>query len=274
VDPALQDFCEDRLCQASRRLRRQGVFNGAVLIVDNRSMKVLAYVGSPDFDDAEHQGQVNGAAARRSPGSTLKPFLYARAMEEGLITPRRLVYDIERNYDGYEPANFERRAWGPLTAEDALAYSLNNPAVDLEWRLGRRGLANFLGETRLFGNRLARSDPGLSVTLGAFPMSLEELTTLYASLANGGRLRPLRYLSGSTVVEGRSVFSPEAACLTIALMARLFRPDLPQSWEFTANRGKFAYKTGTSFGLRDAWSVGFTPDDGLKNPVAFNAVSR
>ncbi|MBL0057937.1 MAG: penicillin-binding protein 1C [Elusimicrobia bacterium] len=260
VDPALQDFCEDRLRQASRRLRRQGVFNGAVLVVDNRSRDVLAYVGSPDFDDTEHGGQVNGAAALRSPGSTLKPFLYARAMEEGLITPRRLVYDIERNYDGYEPANFERHAWGPLTAEDALAYSLNTPAVDLEWRLGRRGLAGFLGETRLFGNRLARNDPGLSVTLGAFPMSLEELTTLYAALADGGRLRPLRFLSGSPAGDGRSVLSQEAAALTIGMMARLFRPDLPQSWEFTANRGKFAYKTGTSFGLRDAWSVGFTPD--------------
>ncbi len=260
LDPALQDFCEDRLRLASRRLRRQGVFNGAILVVDNRSRDVLAYVGSPDFSDKEHGGQVNGAAALRSPGSTLKPFLYARAMEEGLITPRRLVFDMERNYDGYEPANFERHAWGPLTAEDALAYSLNNPAVDLEWRLGRRGLAGFLGETRLFGNRLARNDPGLSVTLGAFPMSLEELTTLYAALADGGRLRPLRFLSGIPAGEGRSVLSPEAAFLTIGMMARLFRPDLPQSWEFTPNRGKFAYKTGTSFGLRDAWSVGLTPD--------------
>ncbi|MBL0361082.1 MAG: penicillin-binding protein 1C [Elusimicrobia bacterium] len=260
VDPQLQAFCEDRLARAARRLRRHGVHNGAVIVVENATRRVLAYVGSPDFEDAGHGGQVNGAAIPRSPGSLLKPFLYARAVEEGLITPRRLVHDVERQYDGYEPANFERRAWGPIPAEEALALSLNTPAVDMEWRLGARGLAGFLEETRLFGARLRRADPGLSVVLGAFPVSLEEAVSLYAALADGGRLRPLQFFAGATDPVGRPVLSPEAAHITASMLSTLLRPDLPQSWEFTANRGRFAYKTGTSFGLRDAWSVGFTPE--------------
>lgn len=260
VDPVLQGFCEDRLAHAARRLRRFGIHNGAVLVVENRTRRVLAYVGSPDFNDDAHDGQVNGADILRSPGSLLKPFVYARAAEEGLLTPRRLVYDVERNYDGYEPANFERRAWGPIAAEEALAMSLNTPAVDLEWRLGPRGLAGFLEETRLFGPRLRSVNPGLSVVLGAFPLTLEEVVVLYAALADGGRLRPLQFLAGGASPSGRAVLSPEAAYVTAEMLATLFRPDLPQSWEFTANRGQFAYKTGTSFGLRDAWSVGFTPD--------------
>ncbi|MBK9695213.1 MAG: transglycosylase domain-containing protein [Elusimicrobia bacterium] len=247
VDPQLQAFCEDRLARAARRLRRHGVHNGAVIVVENATRRVLAYVGSPDFEDAGHGGQVNGAAIPRSPGSLLKPFLYARAVEEGLITPRRLVHDVERQYDGYEPANFERRAWGPIPAEEALALSLNTPAVDMEWRLGARGLAGFLEETRLFGARLRRADPGLSVVLGAFPVSLEEAVSLYAALADGGRLRPLQFFAGATDPVGRPVLSPEAAHITASMLSTLLRPDLPQSWEFTANRGRFAYKTGTSF---------------------------
>lgn len=260
IDPDLQDFCEGRLAHTARRFLRYGIHNGAVLVVENQTRRVLAYVGSPNFNDVDFGGQVNGAAIPRSPGSLLKPFLYARAVEAGVLTPRRLVYDMARNYDGYEPANFERQAWGPLPTEEALAYSLNTPAVDLEWRLGKNGLAGFLADTRLFGARLSHSDPGLSVVLGAFPMTLEEVVSLYAALADGGRWRPLRLLEESPARESRTVLSAEAAFITVEMLSRLFRPDLPQSWEFTPNRGKFAYKTGTSFGLRDAWSVGVTPD--------------
>jgi penicillin-binding protein 1C len=237
------------------------VHNGAVMVVDNRTREVLAYVGSPDFDDDRHEGQVNGARVLRSPGSLLKPFLYARGLEEGLITPRRLVFDIERRYDGYATVNFDRHFWGPLPAEESLAMSLNIPAVQMEYELAGRGLASLLRSTRLFGDRLDRANPGLSLALGAFPMTLEELVTLYASLADGGMLRGLHFTLNDPVSPAlRPILSPGAAHITVQMLARLLRPDLPQSWEFTANRGRFAYKTGTSFGLRDAWSVGVTPN--------------
>ncbi len=262
LDPQLQAFCELRLRTASEKMRPWDIFNGAILVIDNHTMQVLAYVGSPDFNDQQHGGQINGANILRSPGSLLKPFLYARGLEAGLITPRRLVYDLERNYDGYQPANYERRFWGPLAAEDALAYSLNTPAVELEYELGtERGLAGFLRQTRLAGPRLAKNNPGLSIVLGAMPMSLEEMVQLYAIFSNQGRLRRLLFFQDelNQPNQGSPMLSPEATFITGEMLARLFRPDLPQAWEFTANRGKIAYKTGTSFGLRDAWTIGFTP---------------
>ncbi len=262
-NPALQAFCEERLHSATEKLKLRGIFNGAILVVENRSMQVLAYVGSPNFHDREHGGQINGAHILRSPGSLLKPFLYARGLEAGVMTPRRTVYDLERNYDGYQPANYERRFWGPLAAEEALAYSLNTPAVELEYTLGpERGLAGLLRQSHLLGPRLGAANPGLSIVLGALPMSLEELVQLYTVFSNQGRLRRLIFFKDDLAQPnpGTSLLSPEATFITAEMLARLFRPDLPQAWEFTANRGKLAYKTGTSFGLRDAWTIGFTPD--------------
>jgi penicillin-binding protein 1C len=263
LDPGLQAFCETRLSAASEKLKTWDIYNGAVLVIDNRSMQVLAYVGSPDFNDAKHGGQVNGAAILRSPGSLLKPFLYARALEAGKLTPRTVVYDLERNYDGYQPVNYERKFWGPLPAQDALAFSLNGPAVELEYALGaEKGLSGFLRASHLVGPRLAQSNPGLSLVLGAMPLSLEELVSLYSVFSNQGRLRRLVFFEDDLAApnSGAPLLSPESAFITSEMLARLLRPDLPQAWEFTANRGQIAYKTGTSFGLRDAWTVGFTPD--------------
>jgi penicillin-binding protein 1C len=263
LDPKLQAFCEARLLGASGKLKTWAIYNGAILVIDNRSMQVLAYVGSPDFNDTAHGGQINGANILRSPGSLLKPFLYARGLEAGRLTPCTLVYDLERNYDGYQPANYERKFWGPLPAQDALAYSLNTPAVELEYQLGpEKGLAGLLRQSHLVGPRLAQSNPGLSLVLGAMPMSLEELVQLYSVFSNQGRLRHLVFFQDELGQPnaGTPLLTPAAAFITAEMLSRLLRPDLPQAWEFTANRGKLAYKTGTSFGLRDAWTVGFTPD--------------
>jgi penicillin-binding protein 1C len=261
LDPALQLLCEQRLAERVERLKPRGVHNGAVLVVENRTMKVRAYVGSPDFGDALHGGQVNGAAIQRSPGSLLKPFLYAAAADRGRLTGRTTLYDIERNYDGYTPTNFERRYRGPVAAEDALLWSLNAPAVKLEYELGPNGLMGLLRRTPFHGGLRDRRDPGLSVVLGATPLSLEELVGLYAMLANGGRLRAPRFFEGEeTREDGLRLLSPEACYLISQILSRQMRPDLPQSWEFTPNRGRIAYKTGTSFGLRDAWCIGCTPE--------------
>ncbi len=260
IDPQLQGLCEDALRQAVSRLESQNVHNGAVIVVDNRTMDVLAYVGSPNFRDARHHGEINGANIARSPGSLLKPFLYATAIEKGLITPKTLVYDIERNYDGYIPANFDRHYRGPVSVEDALVGSLNVPAVNLEYELGGDGLRSFLRKTGVQRAREPADKTGLSLVLGAYPLTLEEMVRLYAMLASDGRLRELRFQADSRPPEtGIRLFSPATCYLVANMLTKLERPDLPQSWEFTSNRGRIAFKTGTSFGLRDAWSIGYNP---------------
>lgn len=261
LDPQLQDFCAQQLASAHQQLKDWDVHNGAVMVVDNHSMQVLAYVGTRDFHDA-HGGQIDAAAIRRSPGSLLKPFLYARAVERGLITARSWVADIPRNYDGYEPDNYDRRSRGPLPAEDALLLSLNNPAVHLEAAMGSDGLQGLMKKSSLAGWRLEQNRPGLSLVVGALPMSLEEMVRLYTVLANQGRLRQLHYYTSEAGEpnQGVRLLSEEACFLVSEMLAKQLRPDLPQSWEFTANRGKVAYKTGTSFGMRDAWTIGYTPD--------------
>lgn len=262
IVPHVQLYAEAMLKKTVEALSTEGVHNGALLVIDNRSMNVLAYVGSPDFNDRAHGGQMNGANILRSPGSLLKPFLYASAIDAGSLTPRKVLFDIERNYDGYIPANFDRRFLGPIPAEEALARSLNVPAVNLEFELGQRGLAALLRRAKVGDPRKEPREAGLSLVLGAYPLTLEELVRLYSSLANGGRLRQLVFFEedAATPNEGSALISPEAAYITAEMLSKLERPDLPQAWEFTTTRGKIGFKTGTSFGLRDAWCIGFNPD--------------
>jgi len=263
IDMALQKYCEELLENTIRRLKKSGCHNGAMLLVNNKTMDVLVYIGSADFGDFEHGGQINCTNIKRSPGSLLKPFLYACGVESGLITSRKLLFDIERSYDGYNPVNFGRRFIGPVTAQEALIRSLNVPAVNLEYELGKEGLASFIRRTHFVDDKRKKIDPGLSLVLGAYPMRLEEMVKLYACLANGGRLRELRFFKeGKDLVrnEGFSVLSPEACFIVSSMLSEIERPDLPQCWEFTHNRGRIAFKTGTSFGLRDAWCIGYNPD--------------
>src|SRR5579859_2532604 len=130
LEPNLQGLAQRMLGEAVTTLKNQGVHNGAAMIVDNHTMKVLAYVGSPDFHDPQG-GQVNGANITRSPGSALKPFLYGLSMDHGLITPKSVLYDLPRDYEGFRPANYDGKYDGLVKAEDALAQSLNIPAVGL-----------------------------------------------------------------------------------------------------------------------------------------------
>lgn len=161
VDPNLQGLAQRLLSGAVGVLKNRGVHNGAVIIVDNHTMRVLAYVGSPDFHDPQG-GQVNGANITRSPGSALKPFLYGLAIDHGLITPKSILYDIPRDYGGFQPVNYEGKHQGLVTAEDALAHSLNVPAVGLEASLesmGNDGLEFWIKAVGCVGRGGARTSP-------------------------------------------------------------------------------------------------------------------
>jgi len=252
LDLAKQQLIERRIADYVRTNRGRGIQNAAALLVDTRNMAVLAQVGSADFFNADIQGQVDGTRASRSPGSTLKPFVYALALEQGLIHPLSILSDAPRSFADYNPENFDREFVGPIRASDALARSRNLPAVELASQLRDPTLYEFL---RAAGVKLPRSEPlyGLALPLGGAEVTMEDLVRLYAALANNGELRPLRRTSRELIAaRGRSIMMPEAAFLTLEML-NLPRPEMGRA--YSDHAAPVFWKTGTSHGFRDAWSI-------------------
>jgi penicillin-binding protein 1C len=252
LDLAKQQLIERRIVDYIQTNRGRGIQNAAALLIDTRTMDVLAQVGSADFFNAEIQGQVDGTRAPRSPGSTLKPFVYALALEQGLIHPLSILSDAPHTFGDYNPENFDREFVGPIRASDALARSRNLPAVELTSQLHHPTLYEFL---RGAGVKLPRSESlyGLALPLGGAEVTMEDLVRLYAALANNGELRPLRRTSRDpTALRGRSIIMPEAAFLTLEML-NLPRPEVGRAYSDQA--APVFWKTGTSHGFRDAWSI-------------------
>ena len=279
---------------------------GAIIVMDTQNRHVLAMVGSHDFFDRRALGQINGTFAPRSPGSALKPFVYALAIEEGLITPETLLFDVPVTYAGYEPVNYDGKYNGYVTARQALARSLNVPAVNLNARLKNRttnlkkhpskntpiqdSKARVGGSTlyaflkRAGISTLAPAQKyGLSMVLGGCEVNLLELTTLYAGLANMGEFGPYQLTlprnssqknSNQPSAESERSKRPESH-----FSQRLLRKETsfiitemltnsqlptntvrnPEAFERSMNLPKIAWKTGTSYGHRDAWCIGYSP---------------
>src|SRR5438552_3195494 len=252
LDLAKQQLIERRIADYIRANRGRGIQNAAALLIDTRSMDVLAQVGSADFFNSEIQGQVDGTRAPRSPGSTLKPFVYALALEQGLIHPFSILSDAPRSFGDYDPENFDREFVGPIRACDALARSRNLPAVELASRLRHPSLYEFL---RGAGIKLPRSEAlyGLALPLGGAEVTMEDLVRLYAALANNGELLPLRRTSHDPIaLRGRRIVMPEAAFLTLEMLNQP-RPEI--SGAYSDQVAPVFWKTGTSHGFRDAWSI-------------------
>ena len=219
-------------------------------------MEVLAEVGSADFFDSDIEGQVNGTEAKRSPGSALKPFLYALAMDQSLIHPMTMLKDAPLHFSGYNPDNFDNDFEGPIMARDALIKSRNVPAVYLSQKVKNPDIYDFLGQAGITRLR-PRGDYGASLILGTAEVTMKELATLYGMLSNGGVLRPLRE-SMDAPEEGRRrmLLSPQAAWLTLKILQEKPRPDELGAGPLYARPRPCAWKTGTSIGFRDAWSIG------------------
>ena len=195
-----------------------------MLIVDNQSQEVVAYVGSADFGNAFDGGQVDGVRAVRSPGSALKPLLYGLAFDAGIITPKTKLADVPTNFGGYEPDNYDRRFNGPVTAEFALANSLNIPAVALLKEIGTPALVSTLQKAGFSAIRKQAKALGLSMILGGCGVTLEEMTRLYTGLANGGRGKPLAVYPVETPNRTRSLcISPPKP----PILSRIRLPRLP-----------------------------------------------
>jgi penicillin-binding protein 1C len=238
-------------------LKTLNIKNAAVLVIDNRNMKVVAYVGSADYYDKTDGGQVDGIRAIREPGSTLKPLLYGLSFDKGLITPKTVLKDIPININGFSPENFDKLFHGYVTAEFALSNSLNIPAVSLLNKFGKDDFANTLSGLHFKKIKQNSAKLGLSLILGGCGVSLEELTLLYASFANNGLYRNACFTSTAKDSLTQKVISPSANFMVTEILSNLARPDLPANWEQTSHLPKIAWKTGTSYARKDAWSIGY-----------------
>lgn len=282
IDAKVQDtaarILNEYLVDAERKPSLRGSHStstGAIIVMDTQNRHVLAMVGSHDFFDRKALGQINGTLAPRSPGSALKPFVYALAIEEGLITPETLLFDVPVTYAGYTPVNYDGKYNGYVTARQALARSLNVPAVNLNARLknrtslqaskarvGSSTLHAFLKQAGI--STLAPAQKyGLSMVLGGCEVNLLELTTLYAGLANMGEFGPYQLTKRQTENYSRRLLRKETSFIITEMLTDSQLPTNtvknPEAFERTMNLPKIAWKTGTSYGHRDAWCIGYSP---------------
>ncbi len=257
LDVGAQKLAEQVVALHTPELRRKHIYNGAVVVVDHATREVVGLVGNLDFTDGRHGGQIAMFKRARSPGSTLKPLLYSLAIDRGLALPEYLVADVPVEYGTYRPHNFDGDFMGLVTLKESLSRSLNVPFVDL---LQKLGVESFIGELQKNGvspSRAKHGEYGLSLIAGGIELTPLEVASLYTTLAEDGVYQPLRVLGSATPRTEQRIYGAPAAYLTREALSLRDRPDFPKRRDIL--RGvppEIHWKTGTSFGYRDAWSVG------------------
>ena len=222
----------------------------AILAVDNASGEVRARIASADYFDARRAGQVDMTQALRSPGSTLKPFIYGLAFEDGLIHPETLIDDKPSRYGNYTPENFDLTFQGTVTVRRALQMSLNVPAIAVLGKVGVNRLSARLSQTGAALVLPKGEAPGLAMGLGGVGVRLSDLVMLYTGLARLGSALPLTEQLGGPPQNARRLLDPVAAWYVGNILIGAPPPE-------NAPQGRIAFKTGTSYGYRDAWAIGF-----------------
>jgi penicillin-binding protein 1C len=255
IDPLLQPQVEALLRREAALLDPQATL--AALVVDNREHRVVAYVGNADFLSTARRGTIDMIRAIRSPGSALKPFIYAMAFDRLIIHPETILDDQPRHFGDYAPGDFDGRFLGEVSAREALQYSLNVPAVAV---LDRLGPARFTAALAASGIRLKlprpTSEPGLAVALGGDGISLADLATLYVALSHDGAVAPLQTRLDQAPGRETAIFGPVAAWYVNDILKSA--PPPPGMLPAEVRRARqLAFKTGTSYGFRDAWAVGY-----------------
>lgn len=245
----------------------------AIVVADHRSGEILASVGSAAFQADARAGFIDMTRAIRSPGSTLKPLVYGLAFDEGLAHPETLIEDRPTDFNGYQPQNFDRHFRGTIRLREALQQSLNIPVVALTEALGPARLLAALDKADV-RFQVPGGQPGLAIALGGIGVSLEDMVQLYAAIARGGVSLPLTHRLQGQREEGQRVLSASAAWQVGDILAGLAPPP-------GAPENRLAYKTGTSYGHRDAWAIGYDGrhvigvwmgrPDGTPVPGAFGA---
>ena len=265
----IQRSVDDIVGRWSTSLSSMGISNAAVLVVDNRALEVVAYVGNTRWDVGDGSGYAMDLVRRpRSTGSVLKPLLFARMLDAGEIVPSTLVPDVPTQFAGYMPENYDRTFRGAVPAQDALARSLNVPAV---WMLSRHGVDRFYDFLAAMGMSTLHRQPqeyGLTLILGGSEGTLWDLTAMYANVAHvaeGGRaaeqarVRTPRLLAAEEERLGGPVgVSVGAAWLTLEALKEVVRPGDDAHWRLFEGAPEVAWKTGTSYGHRDGWAIGST----------------
>jgi len=259
LDPSIQQTAENILLRNVKKVFYKGITNGAVLIIDNANSSVVAYCGSADFYDEGSFGQVNGITAIRSPGSTLKAALYAYAFDKGNLTPQMKFADIPTDFHGYQPDNYDLKFYGNVSTEFALVNSLNIPAVKLLEDVGLNNFTNFLEGCGFNQIQKQKNKLGLSLILGGCGTNLQELTRLFSAFARKGKLYQLNFIQNEEDGDGEQIFSEESSFLVASILSGINRSDIADL-SIYSRLPKFAWKTGTSYGKRDAWAIGFNPN--------------
>jgi penicillin-binding protein 1C len=222
----------------------------AILVVDNATGDVLARIGSPDYFDSRRAGQIDMTQALRSPGSTLKPFIYGLGFEDGFIHPETLIDDRPVSYNGYAPKDFDSTFQGTVTVRKALQQSLNVPAIAVLDMVGPNRLTAQISQAGASLVLPAGEAPGLAIGLGGAGIKLSDLVMLYAGLARLGTTLPLSEQAVSAAPQAKRLMDPVAAWYVDNVLLGSPPPE-------NGVAGRIAYKTGTSYGYRDAWSIGF-----------------
>jgi penicillin-binding protein 1C len=251
LDMNLQVMLERVTHRYLAQKKNLGVNNAAVLIIDARDMSVKGLMGSAGFHDTKIGGQINGTSIKRSPGSTLKPFIYGLALDQGLIHPNTVLKDVPRSFGSYNPENFDYDFMGPIHAKDALTLSRNIPAIYLADQLTHPNLYELLQLARVSDLKSERYY-GLALVLGGAEVTMQELASLYAMLVNEGVWQPLRFEQDKETHLRKRLLSPEASYLVLDMLKNTPRPDLSEN----IAKNQVSWKTGTSSRYRDAWAVG------------------
>ncbi|MDD4557062.1 MAG: penicillin-binding protein 1C [Alphaproteobacteria bacterium] len=264
LDSSLQSSLEEVLQTYVEQNKSKGIYNATAVLLNHKTHEVVAYVGSNNFWNSKIQGQVDGIRAYRSPGSTLKPFIYTLALDEGIIHPMSMLKDVPKNYSFYTPENFDRSYLGLVNATSALNLSRNLPAIELMGNLKKDSFYNFIKKNGV-DHLKAPEHYGLGLSLGAFELSSLEIAKMYMTLANLGEHCDVKLIKDDEPCDPEQFYSPEAAFLTLDMLSKAPEPDrrlLP----FAQKRNKdypVYWKTGTSYGYKDAWTAGIVGDYAL-----------
>ena len=256
LDYNLQKKLEKIVHDYSNAMKDVGINNAAVLVVNNKTKEVLAYVASQDFYDKRNNGEIDGLQAKRSPASLLKPFLFALSIDDGLIVPDSIYPDVPIYFGNFYPKNSSNTFTGMVKIDEALIKSLNIPFVKLLSDYGVDRFYYFLENNDNYPED--RFDKyGLSLILGTREMRPVDIGKLYIGLANYGKVSNLKYTLTEDKPKEYQQFSRGASYLTLETLSRVVRPGNEKLY---SEQRPISWKTGTSYGMKDAWSVGVSPD--------------
>lgn len=239
-------------------LKAKNANNAAAVVIDNKKMSVVAFIGS--HDERARDGKNSALNMKRNTGSTLKPFIYSLALDSGLITPNLQLIDTQIYVNEYVPKNFSNDFLGLVSAKDALNFSLNIPVINLDLKLKDNSLYELLEKVNLVDEN--KDFYGSSIVLGSAEMSLLDLAHLYTIYANEGIYRPLEFAGKNYKNEDKNItlISPQSAYLTAKMMSEASRSYLKNAWQYAQNTPKIAFKTGTSANSRDLYAIGVDED--------------